>query len=85
MAEEEGTGMRILQVAFIICEVVLDHLVAKYTGLWRLRRNVKMPTQILDTAAIHRRRRWFSPQLVEWHKAAIVAVRAAIQNTLYIC
>lgn len=29
MAEEEGNGMRILQVAFIICEVVLDHLVAK--------------------------------------------------------
>jgi hypothetical protein len=29
MAEEEDTGIRILQGAFIMCEVVLDHLVAK--------------------------------------------------------
>jgi len=29
MAEDEGTGMRILQGAFIICVVVLDYLVAK--------------------------------------------------------
>ena len=28
-AAEEGTGMEILQGAFIICEVVLNHLTAK--------------------------------------------------------
>jgi hypothetical protein len=29
LAEQEGTGMGILQGAFRICEVVVDHLVAK--------------------------------------------------------
>jgi hypothetical protein len=36
MAEEEGTGMEILQGAFIICEVVMNHLVAKIQGVSRL-------------------------------------------------
>jgi hypothetical protein len=29
MSAEDGTGMRILQGAFIVCEVVLDYLAAK--------------------------------------------------------